>query len=698
MAHPHAPIDTQRSVEEREQRYLTRTVHLLQQELARLGDDIDRGARAIQAQKEYMWENWRDMDAAEKAAMRTDINTSVGVGDSVVMRRQHLERLLRTPYFGRVDFQRADESEATSHYIGIHDFSDPRTQEILVHDWRAPVSSLYYDFESGEAFFEAPTSVVHGTITGKRQYKVVGDRLEYMFDSTLTIGDEVLQREMSRSADDKMKNIVATIQREQNSVIRNETAHVLILQGVAGSGKTSIALHRVAFLLYRFKDTLSSDDVLILSPNKVFGDYIAGVLPELGEEQIAEVDFDTIADRYLTAVTTFETFNQQVMRLLDGVDEAASNRMRHKATPAFARELDEWLEHTAGQAFAAAPIEHRHKRLSQDWVAEAFAVSQDIPLFTRIDRLGERAAHQLRHQVLGTGGKWTVADSNSVRKQARAMFPHKDPLALYKAFYRETGRTHLFRTMGRNKIEHADVFPLIYTMLKTSRQDRYGHVRHLVVDEMQDYTPIQYAVLRELFACKMTILGDANQSVNPFSSSSLPVIRDVFPEADCLQMCTSYRSTTEIAQFAQRISPNPDLVPIERHGLPPAVMACPGPEDEVANILMLIDQHRQSEHRSLGIICKTVTQAETLGGSLAARNVDLTLLDYDSTEFKAGVVITSAHIAKGLEFDAVIVPHVDDATYRSEMDKCMLYIACTRAMHELHLTHTGQVPRFLEPH
>ncbi|WP_308122101.1 UvrD-helicase domain-containing protein [Streptomyces sp. TRM70350] len=685
--------------EERERQYLAETVRLLKRELERLGASIDRTAKTIQEQKEFMWENWRDMDFAEKAAMRTEVNTSVGVGDSAVTVRRHVERLLESPYFGRVDFRRADDGEGKGHYIGVHDFSDPETQEILVHDWRAPVSSLYYDFELGEAHFEAPTGTVHGTITGKRQYKVAGDRLEYMFDSALTIGDEVLQRELSRSADDRMKNIVATIQREQNEVIRNESAKVLILQGVAGSGKTSIALHRVAFLLYRFKDSLSSDDVMILSPNKVFGDYIAGVLPELGEEQIAEIDFERIADRFLAKVTEYETFSEQVVKLLDGAEAAAAERMRFKATPQFVTQLDAWLAARGDEDFTPRQIEQRNKRLSEEWVADAFAASRGLPVFTRLDLLAENAANTLRQQVLDKGGKWSAADTNGIRKQVRAMFPHKDAFALYKAFYQDPGhpeRRGLFKPLGRKKIEYADVFPLVYTMIRTSRQEGYGHIRHLLVDEMQDYTPVQYAVLRALFSCKMTILGDANQKVNPFSSSSLPVIRDIFPEADCLELCKSYRSTTEITDFAQHISRNDKLVPIERHGLPPQVAAAADHKAQEAEILALVERHRRSEYRSLGIVCKTVAQAEELYRTLSAAGVELTFLDYESTEFNAGTVITSAHIAKGLEFDAVIVPDVDDTNYATEMDKCMLYIACTRAMHELHLTHVGPISRFLE--
>jgi DNA helicase-2/ATP-dependent DNA helicase PcrA len=682
--------------EEQERRHLAETVQLLTTELERLTGDIDKSARNIEERKQHLWTNLRDMDFAEKANYRGEVDMSVRLAEHAVMLRKRVERLLESPYFGRVDFSARGDTDGGAYYIGVHNFSSPETQEIVIHDWRAPVSSLFYDFETGEASFETPKGTTHGEITGKRQYKIQGGRLEYMFDSALNIGDEVLQRELSQSADDRMKNIVATIQREQNAVIRNETAQVLILQGVAGSGKTSIALHRLAFLLYRFKDTLSSDNVMILSPSRVFGDYIADVLPELGEERVAGIDFDRIAGTFLAKVTDYEAFSEQVVTLLDHVDEAAAERMRYKATPEFVSLLDDWITSRVHEEFTPAEIEQKSNRLSADWVADAFEESRALPIFTRLDHVANTAVHLLKNKIQDRGGKWAAADTNSVRRQVRAMFPYKDAFAMYKAFYAEPDRRGLFKPLGRKKIEYADVFPLIYTMIRTARQENYRHIRHLLVDEMQDYTPVQYAVLRELFSCQMTILGDSNQSVNPFSSSSLSTIHSIFPEADCLELCKSYRSTAEITEFAQNISRNNKLVPIERHGLPPQVIGCADQRDQQAQILPLIERHRHSDHRSLGIICKTVAQAKALYHALAEAGVELTFLDYDSTAFGSGIVITSAHISKGLEFDAVIVPYVDDTNYANEMDRCMLYIACTRAMHELHLTHPGPLSRFLE--
>ena len=667
---------------------------LVAAELERVSGAVTASSATVGDLKGYLWDHQRDMDGAEKANIREIVNMSVSQGDHNVKTKQRLERLLDSPYFGRVDFQPDEEPATRDFYVGVHNFRDSESQEIVVHDWRAPVSSLYYDFETGAASYEAPEGTIAGEITGKRQYKIVDGRLEYMFDSAITIGDDVLRRELGHAASEKMRNIVATIQREQNAVIRNETARVLILQGVAGSGKTSIALHRVAFLLYRFKDTLTSDDIMILSPNRIFGDYIARVLPELGEEQIAELGFDAIAERFLAKVTGYQTFSEQVASILDRVDEAAAQRMRFKATPEFVTLLTEWIAERAEADFTPGVIERAGTRLSADWVAQSYGLYEGLPVFTRLDQVAERAVQAMKEVVTRRSGKWKASDTTAVRTQVRAMFPHKDAPALYRAFHEHPDRRGLFRPLGRKRIEYADVFPLILTMLRTTRTEGYGHIRHLLVDEMQDYTPVQYTVLRELFSCPMTILGDSNQSVNPFSSSHPATIHEMFPEADRLELNKSYRSTAEITDFAQHISRNDSLMPVARHGRPPRVVACETADAQVARILDLLRAHHRSGHQSVGIVCKTVAQARDLHRELAEAGVELTFLDYESTAFTGGIVITSAHISKGLEFDAVVVPHVDEETYATEVDKSMLYIACTRAMHELDLTHTGP----LTPH
>ncbi|MEX1078114.1 MAG: UvrD-helicase domain-containing protein [Homoserinimonas sp.] len=676
---------------EAEERHLGNIIRGLRRELTRVSTSIDRSVAAVDEQKQFMWEHRRDMDGSEKASMRSLLAVAVSQGEGAMLGREQIGRLLESAYFGRVDFKPAGETVGVPVYIGVHTFRDPDSAELGIHDWRAPVSSLFYDFETGEASFTAPTGEVDGEVMSKRQFKVRGENLEYMFDSALNIGDDVLQRELGQASSDKMHNIVATIQREQNAIIRNEISDVLLLQGVAGSGKTSIALHRVAFLLYRFKEQLNSENVMIISPNRIFGDYIASVLPELGETQVQEISLDELAGRYLRRVVRYQTFYEQIDTLLDGADPHDIERMEFKATPQFVTALTQWIE-SSGEEFTASSIVQQGEQLAAEWAEENFHALKWLPIFSRLEQLAAVAVQQLKRKITDRHGRWTSADTVNVGRQVAAMFPYKDAYALYKGFYRE--REQLFALQPDGRLEYADVFPLIYTMVKSSRRDDFTHVRHLIVDEMQDYTPVQYAVLRSLFTCRMTILGDAHQSVNPHTSSSIDTIRQIFPESDQIELHRSYRSTIEITEFAQRISPNDKLIPVDRRGTTPSMVMYADEEQQIDALVELLTLGELSQ-TGLAVVCKTNSRAKRLHRVLADRACELTLLDQSSVAFVASAVITSVAIAKGLEFDTVVVPDADAATYHSGVDRSMLYIACTRAMHKLFLTGVGTPSRLV---
>ena len=290
------------SKESDEREYLKKILEKLYGAFESIERKISDYSREILKTRRYMYENQSQLDLAEKAANRIEAHYNVSFGESAIKEREKLQKLIQSPYFGRIDYANTGEAKIQVVYIGIHTFIDPQTSHNIIFDWRAPISSMFYDFELGTAYYLAPVGKIEGEVHLKRQYRIRQSQMEYMIESSLNIGDEILQKELNQASDDKMKNIVATIQREQNAIIRNEDAKVLILQGVAGSGKTSIALHRVAFLLYRYKSILTSNNILIISPNKVFSNYISNVLPELGEENILEMSFVELLQAYLEYV------------------------------------------------------------------------------------------------------------------------------------------------------------------------------------------------------------------------------------------------------------------------------------------------------------------------------------------------------------------------------------------------------------
>lgn len=317
---------------------------------------VDEHARDISEFKEYLWEHRDGMDRMEKLAVRKSITQNVLIGEKVADKKKRLSKLLKTPWFGRIDFRPDSDTMPIPVYIGIHSFYDSRQNLNLIHDWRAPVSSMFYDYETGRAQFEAPGGNISGEVSLKRQYRIREGKMEFMIENALSIQDDVLQRELAQTSDNRMKNIVATIQREQNRIIRNEEASTLIIQGVAGSGKTSIALHRIAFLLYRNPGIITSRNILIISPNKVFADYISNVLPELGEEKISEKGMEELADEVLERKVKFQGYYEQLTRLIETSGKDFIDRIRFKASSGIVLKLNEFVLYLENNCFRAKDI------------------------------------------------------------------------------------------------------------------------------------------------------------------------------------------------------------------------------------------------------------------------------------------------------------------------------------------------------
>lgn len=678
--------------EKDERQYLHEILKKLKVTYQVVDEKISGYANTILETKKYIWENNAQLDLAEKAANRIAVHETIGFGEKANVQKQKITQLIFSLYFGRFDFREKGEIQETPFYIGMHSFEDESGDELLIYDWRAPVSSMFYDFEIGNAYYTAPVGRIRGDICLKRQYKIKNSQMEYMLESALNIGDEVLQKELSRTSDEKMKNIVATIQREQNSIIRDEKSEILIIQGVAGSGKTSIALHRVAFLLYRFKENLSSKDILIISPNKVFSDYISNVLPELGEEEILEMGMEEIAMHELAGRLDFQSFSQEVADLMRSEDSRAIERIRYKAALDFVRDLDSYLEKADTEYFSPTDICIDSINVSKEYLMQSYTVLKRMPVKKRLEKMAQDI---IEKEKTKSGKKIIYPIAKKVKTAVLKMYKFTDPLSLYKNFYHHIEKPELFQLIQKNKLEYADVFPYIYTkMFFEGMEKGFEHVKHLLVDEMQDYTPIQYAVLKKLFHCKMTILGDSFQSVNPHSASTLEILRSVFGDADCMELRKSYRSTIEITNFAQNIKSNNKLVPIERHGVEPSIKKCATLEGQAEEIRHLINDYVKSSYSSLGIVCKTQEQAAEIYQQVKDKYINVYLLDFGSTELKDGIIITTAHMAKGLEFDQVIVPSVCSANYHTDLDRSMLYVACTRAMHRLDLTYCGELTHF----
>lgn len=679
--------------EKQEKEYLQRIINAINDTINSTDKSVKAHVDTLQEYKDYLWSN-KDIDPHEIRSMRESILNHFALGENVIDKRRRLGKLLDIPYFGRIDFrEKKSRNKTIPVYIGIHTLYDSKSKLNLIYDWRAPISSIFYDYELGEATYSSPIGEVTGDVLLKRQYHIRKGTMEYMIESSLTVHDDILQKELSSNADDKMKNIVMTIQRDQNRIIRNEDAQVLIIQGVAGSGKTSIALHRIAYLLYTLKGDISSKDILIVSPNKVFADYISNVLPELGEEAIPETNMEQILSEVLDNKYKYRNFFEQVTELLERSSQSFIERIQYKASFDFITQLDKFILHMENNYFKAIDVKlTKHITIPAEFISEQFTRFNRYPMRRRFETMAD---YILEILSIRYNFETTTAERNRLKKEIKKMFAGNNDIQVYKNFFEWIGKPEMFRTYKAHTLEYADLAPLAYLHIALDGNATRPTTKHLLIDEMQDYSPIQYKVIQKLYPCRKTILGDTCQSVNPYGSSTADMIQKVFTKGEVVKLCKSYRSTIEITNFAQNIQTNDELEPVARHGECPGILRFKDIEDEVSGIVNLISAFRNSNFTSLGIICKTETQASEMSEKLKRYAQDIHFLTSQSSTFAKGIIITSAHMAKGLEFDEVIIPSVDDKNYRSTIDKNMLYVATTRAMHKLTLTYSGKRSNFI---
>jgi DNA helicase-2/ATP-dependent DNA helicase PcrA len=651
--------------------------------LKSFNETVKRYDQEYMDSKRYLANFRHEIDPKEIFQNEMAMKQIESVGIHAVQRRDRIAKLVDSPYFARIDFHKEGDRDASIFYIGRFSFSDTSQMKILIFDWRTPISSMFYDCELGRAGYDAPLGKVHGELTRKRQFKISQGQMEYVLESAINIQDDVLQRELSRASDEKMKTIIATIQREQNRIIRNEQTETLIIQGVAGSGKTSIALHRIAYLLYRYKETLSAHNVAILSPNKVFADYISNVLPELGEEPIYEMSFADIAGIQLDGIIQFEPDRDP----LETDDPAWAERVRFKSEIAFVAMMDQYLEYATLAYFKPIDYEFGRFKATKEWILTRYNAYRNYPVKRRLYQVAEDI-HDRFHTENLRGEE--LPKQKAIYQKLAAMFKIQNTLALYQDFYRTMKIPEKFVMSGKKRMEWADVYPFMYFHAALEGLKKNQLIRHLVIDEMQDYTPVQYVVINKLFNCKKTILGDFGQSLNPNHLHSLDDFRSVYKNAEIVELNKSYRSTYEIITFAKRIQNVAVLEPAPRHGDTPEIIFCSDAQDELVKTRGKIKAFEVSGHATLGIILKTNNKANAVY-QLLSKDYDLQLLTPDSRQFTKGITVTSIQMSKGLEFDEVIILGANRETYYTDYDRKLLYIACTRAMHRLALLHTGEL-------
>ncbi|WP_312025918.1 RNA polymerase recycling motor HelD [Listeria booriae] len=669
---------------------------------------------------------------------------------------QILRKLKDSPYFARVDFTPDDTNETTPIYIGIAGLSNETEDDYLIYDWRAPISSMYYDFSPGPAEYASMEKIISGTMDLKRQFIIRHGELQSMFDTNVAIGDELLKEVLGNNASDKMKNIVATIQKEQNQIIRNVKNNYLIVQGVAGSGKTSVALQRAAYLLYHYKEELNNDNMLLFSPNPLFSSYIASVLPDLGETSIQQLTFQAYVEKRLGKHLTIESPFSQMEYLLTTEDAARKAGIRFKASLAFKEYIDQYAEQLSTDGLVFKNIALRgnviiskeaigayfysldhtisipnRMSMTKDWLLEELAFLEKEErdkdwVKDEAELLDIEDYTEVYHDLQDNAEDDTFDDFDKELKILTAKIARKyfrkiraavsklkflHVTALYKKLFDvqaddaslpenwDTVCVYTLESLRQKELLYEDTSPYMYLEDKLTRLKTNTQIKHLFIDEAQDYSPFQFFVLQQLFpSARMTILGDIHQAIYMHTLNSATLFSGEEVQTDNtekIELHKSYRSTRQIVDFTRHLLvADLEIEPFERDAEKPSFVLCMDGQERDAKLRHTLSGLIGKEYGTIAVICKTAAESAAMY-ELLSPAFDVQLATEHSYSYDSGIIVLPAYLAKGIEFDAVIIPDASAQNYKKTFEQNLFYTACTRAMHELVLFAVGDKTPFM---
>ena len=617
-----------------------------------------------------------------------------------------LEKMIKSPYFARIDFKFDDEDEFEKIYIGRSSLRKNSYQEMYVYDWRSPIASIFYRFMTGEAFYDAPCGRVTGELNLKRQYEIKNGTLEYFFDSDVQIVDEFLRQLLSQNTTAKMKAIVETIQHEQDVVIRDMENDLLMVQGVAGSGKTSIALHRAAYLMYQGLQTkLSANNIMIISPNSIFEQYISNVLPELGEDNVISSVFEDILSELLIG-RKIQSRNDFLENLIvnSKYKEISRNSIEFKTSSFFREILDQFLIDIPRQWIEFEDVYYEGKCVvSRQILKDKILGRTETPLGIKLEQLED----YILEQIFGTGKGRGHKEEKNLIKQEIQKFIKIDIVELYKIlfsneayFYSLLQNSNLSQgiksiweytreNLEADRLYYDDAIAIAYLYLKIYGTNKYKNIKQVVIDEAQDYYPLQYEIFNLLFSnAKFTILGDMKQTLAKKEDISFyEQIQKILnkKKSSLIMLDKSFRCTNEILNFSLKfIEKSSQIKSFNRNGDSPKVYIADNSEIFIDEIVKEIKLCQEKGFQSICLICKTEKNSTYLFNKIKHK-LDIQLIKNGSVSDLQGVFILPVYMSKGLEFDAVLICDADSQNYHDEDDKNLLYVACTRALHKLSL-------------
>lgn len=653
---------------ERERNYLNKTVSLIRKKISKLGQELFDDDSKVLEFKKLIWDTHTEMDPNEMRSMMAESDLQVSIMQSKGNYLQRLFRIQNKPYFGSIRFKEEGSEEEDNIYIGITHVEDKL--DYYVHDWRSPICSMFYDYETGPASYKAPSGIIKGNIIKKRQYIIEDAELKHIFDNDLNISDSLLQEVLAEESSDKMKNIVNTIQEEQNKVIRNTEDKNLIVEGIAGSGKTSVALHRIAFLLYRIPN-LTSSNVVVFTPNKVFSEYISNVLPELGEDNAYDMTFYDLLCQNINEYKDIENFTDFISRYYKGnVDNY--DIIKYKQSDEIIKDINNYINNLLSTIkfnnkleydnFIEIDTEELNNMLNYKY--------NRFPLFERIKEISKRIA--------SNNYEGSTKNASSIEKKLKELLNIKlDLKDIFNNFYQSEYSKYKDKVNDKYLYyEDACIFLYIKSLLVGFNTNHV--IKEIVIDEAQDYNKLQYLIIKKTFkTSNYTILGDTNQTINPYYKyDSLEELASIFESSKYITLTKTYRSTGKIIDYTNKILGLNHVTAIRNDKASDIIFR----NNITKNDFLTDINNLKTISKSIAIITKNDKEAEKVYNVLKD-DLDIMLID-GFGHIKRDLVVVPSYVAKGLEFDSVIIYTDEDNKYQ-EKDKYLFYVACTRAQHNL---------------
>ena len=734
-----------------EKEHLRYIIEIIKEQLSdlRLSND-EKKISVISSKKEMMEENSRRISSnlwsmenfhalVELNQYASPLSNNISEIEREANKILSLEKMLNSPYFARINFKFDDEDEFEKIYIGSNSLVDEKTHDMYIYDWRSPIASIFYRFGIGNAFYDAPAGRITGEVNLKRQYEISKGNLEYFFDADIQIMDEFLRKMLSQNASSKMKTIIETIQKEQDIIIRNTDMELIMVQGAAGSGKTSVALHRVAYLMYRgLSSRLYADNIVIISPNTLFEQYISNVLPELGEKNVNSLKIEDII-QMVTKYESFQTRNDFLENLLDNKkhDYVRKCSAEFKSCPEFVEILNRFANDLPKKLIEFKDVYYDGKILLSSHLMKSRVMrNKNAKLSLRLGQLEEyilASVHEqrklrikkLKYFVYSnkryvfeeeeTARMLSIYESTALIKRIRK-FTRLNIFELYKKLFNEKYFYSIAKGMDlpaciddildftNNNLKYEylnyeDALAITFLYLKITEFNLFGNIKQVVIDEAQDYNALHYEIFSILFpAAHFTILGDINQTIGKREDLSLyEEIGRILgrPQNTLVTLNKSFRCTGEISRYSEKfLSGNTKIDSFGRSGDEPEIHAGDTTDSYDDKIAREILSSRGKHYQSIALICKTRRDAFSLYNRLKEK-IDIRLISGDGKADISGTFIIPIYSSKGLEFDSVLICDADNEHYYTEEDKMLLYIASTRALHRLNIFYTGEISRFL---